>query len=100
MFTLDPNKLDSAITRIAPTIELALDDETHTIAVTSMECFHPDSLLKMDSLFASAGPVAEEPLEQAAPPEEQAADGNDNDFARFDRLRWINPLRPHRKQRA
>jgi type VI secretion system protein ImpC len=83
MFTLNPNKLDSAIARIAPTIELALDDETHTIAVTSMECFHPDSLLKMDSLFTSAGPVGTEPAEHAAPPKEQAAAGDDNDFARL-----------------
>jgi type VI secretion system protein ImpC len=83
MFTLNPNKLDSAIARIAPAIELALDDETHTIAVTSMECFHPDSLLKMDSLFASAGPVGTEPAEHAAPPKEQVAAGDDNDFARL-----------------
>jgi type VI secretion system protein ImpC len=83
MFTLDPNKLDSAVARIAPTIELALDDETHTIAVTSMECFHPDSLLQIDSLFRSAPSVAKEPLEQAAPPEEQAAAGDNNDFARL-----------------
>ncbi len=83
MFTLDPNKLDVAVARIAPTIELALETETHTVPVTSMECFHPDSLLKMDSLFASAPPVAEEPLEQAVPPLEQAATGGDNDFARL-----------------
>lgn len=83
MFTLDPNKLDSAVARIAPTIELALAADTHSIAVTSMACFHPDSLLKLDSLFASAPLVEAEPAEQAAPAKEQATTGNDDDFARL-----------------
>ena len=83
MFTFDPNKLDSAVDRIAPTIDLALDAETHSIPVTSMESFHPDTLLKMDSLFASVAPVHAAPVEQALPPKKQAAAGDDNDFARL-----------------
>lgn len=81
MFTLDPGKLEAAIARVAPTIELALDDRTHSIPVSSMDCFHPDSLLKLEHLFAAAQPVAEEPQEQVAAPKEQETD--ENDFSRL-----------------
>ena len=81
MFTLDPAKLDAAIARVAPTIELTLDDRTHSIPVISMDCFHPDSLLKLDHLFAAAQPVAEEPQQQVAATKEQETD--ENDFSRL-----------------
>ena len=83
MFTFDPNQLDSAVARIAPTIQLDLDGTTHNISVSAMDSFHPDSLLKIDSLLASVPPRHAEPAEQAAPPKEQALTGDENDFARL-----------------
>ena len=83
MFTLDPGKLDTAVARISPAALLTLDSETVTLPISSMESFHPDTLLKMDSLFASAAPVDAEPAEQPTPSKEKAAAGDDNDFARL-----------------
>jgi len=83
MFTLDPNKLDSAIARVAPKIELKSGTESLSIPVNSLDSFHPDSLLKIEGLPGSAPPVDPEPLEQAAPARAQPAADDDNDFARL-----------------
>lgn len=83
MFTLDPNKLDSAVARIAPAIKLTLDTKIHTVPVSSMESFHPDNLLKMDSLFGAGPPIDSEPQQPAPPANEPAVADDDNDFSRL-----------------
>jgi type VI secretion system protein ImpC len=77
MFTLDPNKLDVAIARIAPTIEIALGSESVTIPMTSMQSFHPDELLKVNGLLDSAPPTTIDP------PEAVETESDDGDFARL-----------------
>ena len=85
MFTLDPNKLDSAIARIGPTVEAMLGSESVTIPVTSMDSFHPDDLLKMDGLFDSGHPDSIDPPETSAPAAAKPA-ATDSDDSDFDRL--------------
>jgi len=83
MFTLDPNKLDSAIARVAPKIVLNPGTGPLTVPVTSMDSFHPDSLVHLEGLARSAPHVEPEPAQQAAPAREPGAADDDNDFARL-----------------
>ena len=57
MFTLDPNQLDAAVARVAPTLEMTLGSATAGLKMKSMDSFHPDELLKMDALRTAASPV-------------------------------------------
>jgi type VI secretion system protein ImpC len=84
MFTLDPNKLDAAITRIGPVVTLELASEAVNIPMTSMASFHPDTLLDLPGLFESVPPAEVQEAEEPAPVQAQATDdAGDNDFARL-----------------
>lgn len=85
MFTLDPNKLDAAVARIGPSVDVTLGSESVTVPITSMESFHPDELLKMDGLMDSAPPAPIDPPKASAQVEEKpaATKSDDSDFARL-----------------
>jgi len=86
MFTLDPNQLDAAVARVAPTVETTQGSETAFFQMKSMDSFHPDELLKVDALRAAASPLAGNPPETPAPAADEKHAGNQSGDDDFERL--------------